>query len=133
MNFKTYGETTKEPCPSEQYEMASFFNRLRAEYPDSWGKVAIHVRNEGKRTFGQVQRTRFEGGFVKGASDISIPGSPSFICEMKSRSHTARLSKEQIEYLTAAQKLGAFVCVALGAKAAWQAFEEYREKYYGNT
>lgn len=132
MKIPIYGEKTKEDCPSEQCEMASFFNKLRIEYPDTWGKIAIHVRNEGKRTFGQVQKTRFEGGFVKGASDISIPGCPTFICEMKSRSHTARLSKEQINYLEAAQNAGAFVCVALGAKAAWEAFTKYIEIHYDN-
>lgn len=130
MKFKTYGEKTKDKCPSEQIEMASFFNRLRNEYPITFGKIAIHVRNEGKRSFGQVNRARFEGGFIKGASDILIPGAPSFVCEMKSRSHTARLSPEQIEYLEAAQKLGAFVCVALGAVAAWEAFEEWKGKHY---
>ncbi len=119
----TYG-TKADNAQSEQYEMASFFNRMRQERPE-YAAIAIHVRNEGQRTHGQVQRVRFEGGFVKGASDIVIPGRPAFVCEMKSRSKTARLSPEQTAYLEAAQAAGAFVCVALGAMAAWTAFEEW--------
>lgn len=130
--IKTYGSYAdkEEDLKSEQYEMASFFNMMRKVHPNSFGRIGVHVRNEGKRTHGQINRARYEGGFVKGASDIIIPGNPSFICELKSRSKKAKVSKEQIEYLEAAQKLGAFVCVALGAVAAWEAFEEWKGKYY---
>jgi hypothetical protein len=122
---KIYGTKVKGPCPSEEVEMASFFNRLRREYPDSYGAIALHIRNEGKRTDAQTQKLRANGGFVKGASDIVIPGSPSFVCEMKSRSKSARLSPGQVAYLEAAASAGAFVCVALGAAAAWEAFDDW--------
>lgn len=70
-------------------------------------------------------------GMVSGASDIIIPGSPSFVCEMKRRDHTkSSLAPEQVEYLRAAKKTGAFVCIALGCDAAWGAFGEYLERYY---
>lgn len=104
--------------------MATFFNLLRCQYPRHY-KIAIHVRNEGKRTHGQIARIRHEGGFVKGAADIIIPGAPTFVCEMKSRSRSARLSKEQVEYLTAAREAGAFACVALGHQAAWEAVQAW--------
>ena len=35
---------------------------------------------------------------------------------------------EQVEYLEAAHKAGAFVCVAFGCDAAWQAFREWVQK-----
>ena len=124
MDFKVYGTATNGECPSEQVEMATFFNILRRQCPEYY-KIAIHVRNEGKRTQGQVARARYEGGFVKGAADIIIPGAPTFVCEMKSRSKSARLSKEQIEYLTAAHQAGAFACVALGHAAAWEAVQAW--------
>jgi hypothetical protein len=125
MPYKIYGTTLPGKQPSEKVEMASFFSRLRREYPDSYGLLALHIRNEGLRNARQVQSMRSEGGFVKGASDIIIPGSPAFVCEMKSRAKGARLSPEQIAYLTAAQAAGAFACVAIGAQGAWEAFGEW--------
>lgn len=62
-----------------------------------------------------------------GASDIIIPASLSFVCELKRRDHTqSSWQPGQREYLTAAQDAGAFVCVALGWDAAWEAFNEWR-------
>lgn len=123
----TYGTPTKDPCPSEKVEMASFFNRLRREYP-ALGAIALHIRNEGKRTAMQHNAMVGEGGFVKGASDVVIPGAPAFVMEMKSRAKTAKVSKEQIAYLEACAEAGAFACVALGAIGAWSAFEEWLQR-----
>jgi hypothetical protein len=122
----TYGTALPGKQPSEKVEMASFFNRLRKVYPDSYGLLALHIRNEGLRSAQQIRSIKGDGGFVKGASDIVIPGAPTFVCEMKTLSKAARLSPEQIVYLTAAQNAGAFACVALGAQGAWDAFEVWR-------
>lgn len=127
MSYKIYGTSLPGKQPSEKVEMASFFNRLRREYPETYGLLALHIRNEGKRSPQQVQKIKAEGGFVKGAVDVIVPGSPAFVMEMKSRSKSAKLSPEQIQYLEAAQNAGCFVCVALGAAAAWQAFEDWVE------
>ena len=63
---------------------------------------------------------------VKGAADVIIPASPAFVCEIKRRDHTkSQWQDGQQEYLNAAQKAGAFVCVALGADAAWEAFDDW--------
>jgi len=65
-------------------------------------------------------------GMVKGASDIIIPGAPTFVCELKRQDHTkCRLAKEQVEYLLACQKAGAFACVALGADGAIKAVDSW--------
>ena len=54
--IKVYGEHADkdDDIKSEQYEMASFFNMMRLSYPESFGRIGIHVRNEGKRTHGQI-------------------------------------------------------------------------------
>lgn len=110
-------------CPSEAVEQVTFFNRVR-KVPE-WGILALHPRNEGKRNYKQVSREKAEG-MTKGASDIIIPGCPAFVCELKRRDRTQSSWQDgQKEYLEAAQKAGAFVCVALGADAAWQAFGEW--------
>lgn len=116
-------------CPDESLEQMTFFNQLRLKYPDSYGAIAIHPRNEGLKERGQfstVLKHKAEG-MTKGASDIIIPGNPSFVCEVKRQDHTkSKFQDGQIEYLEACQKTGSFVCVALGGFAAWEAFEDWR-------
>ena len=109
-------------CPVESAEQITFFNTLRREYPEL-GKIAIHPRNEGKRTMQQAQRQKAEG-MTPGAADIVIPGNPAFVCELKRLDHTVcQWQPGQIEYLEAAKNNGAFVCVALGHKAALEALK----------
>lgn len=121
-----YGDASyRGPCPHESAEQITFFNRLRQVYPDTLGRIAVHPRNEGKRTMNQVTRQKAEG-MTKGASDIHIPGAPSFICELKRLDHTqSKWETGQIDYLQACKANGAFVCVALGWEAAWQALEDW--------
>ena len=125
-----YGDTKyRGDCPKESAEQITFFNRLRTEYPDTYGKIAVHPRNEQQLRGGQFRalaRQKAEGQ-TTGASDIIIPGSLAFVCELKRRDHTkSKWQDGQQEYLAAAQQCGAFVCVALGADGAWQAFNEWR-------
>lgn len=112
-------------CPPELAEQITFFQWLRLQHPDLH-RIAIHPRNEGKRTYQQARRQRLEGALTKGAADIIIPGAPSFLCEMKRRDHTkSRWEDGQLEYLKAAHDQGAFVCVALGHEAAMEAVQCY--------
>lgn len=129
LTFPVYGDQSfRGKCPKETVEQASFFNRLRGEYPDSYGLIALHPRNEGQLIGGQFSamvKQKAEG-MAKGAADIVIPGAPAFVCELKRRDHTQSQWQEgQIAYLEAAANAGAFVCVALGAAAAWEAFEDW--------
>jgi hypothetical protein len=65
-------------------------------------------------------------GMTAGAPDIIVPGRVSFLCEIKRRDHTASsFGKDQLPYLEAANKQGAFVCVALGCDAAVEALEDW--------
>ena len=126
-DIPVYGDTTfRGKCPKEEVEQASFFSRLRREYPDTWGRIALHPRNEGLKEKGQFSSVikHAAEGMTKGASDIVIPGSPAFVCELKRQDHTQSTWQDgQQDYLIAAKNAGAFICVALGAVAAWEAFE----------
>jgi len=111
-------------CPVESAEQITFFNTLRRDYPEL-GRIAIHPRNEGKRTAQQAQRQKAEG-LTPGASDIIIPCAVPFICELKRQDHTlCGWELGQIEYLETAHNLGAFVCVALGYEAAMEALKAW--------
>jgi hypothetical protein len=124
-----YGDQTyRGECPSESAEQVTFFARIRMKYPDTWGKIALHPRNEGRRTFMQSAHQMSEG-MAKGACDIIIPGAPSFVCELKRRDHTkSTWQSGQLDYLRVAQRKGAFACVALGADAAEEAFNRYLDQ-----
>ena len=121
--------TYRGDCPTESSEQVTFMARLRRHYPDTWGRIAVHVRNEGKRTHWQAAREKAEG-MTKGAADIVIPGRQTFLLELKRRDHTqSRWQDGQLDYLQAAQACGAYVCVALGADAAWSAFDAYAQQH----
>jgi len=123
-----YGGDYRGPCPRESVEQISWFNRVRETYPDTWGLLAVHVRNEGLLQNGQlsaIKRHKLEG-MVTGCVDIFIPGVPPLVMEMKRLDPTKSiLSDEQSRYLVAAQKAGAYACIAFGASAAWDAFEDW--------
>lgn len=128
-NIKVYGDIKyRGECDDESEEQVTFFNQLRKLYPDSYGAIAVHVRNEQRLSKGQfyaLKRHKAEG-MVTGAADIIIPGNPAFVCEMKRMNHTkSKLTDKQLKYLTAAQSLDAFACIALGYKAALEAFGDY--------
>ena len=127
-NIPIFGDTSyRGPCPHESVEQISFFNFLRYKYPKTYGLIAIHPRNEGDRHHAQTIRHKAEG-LSPGASDIIIPGSPSFVMEMKRKDHTkSSWQPGQLEYLEACKDAGAFVGVALGYKAAYEAFESWRK------
>lgn len=115
-------------CPAEAIEQVTFFTRLRREYPETLGVLALHPRNEQQLRggqFGALIRHKAEG-MTPGASDIVIPGRVTFVCEMKRRDHTqSKWQPGQQEYLAAAAVAGAFACIALGADAAAVAVREW--------
>lgn len=127
-----YGDPTyRGKCDREQLEQMSIIGRIRREYPSTYGLIVLHPRNEGLKENGQfssVIRHNAEG-MCKGAADVIIPARRAFVCEVKRKNPTlSKLAPEQVAFLTAAQASGAFVCVALGAVAAWEAFEEWRKE-----
>lgn len=124
-----YGDTSfRGACPQEAMEQITFFSRLRRTYPATWGVLALHPRNEQQLRGGQhgaLIRHKAEG-MAPGAVDIIIPAKVSFVCELKRRDHTkSRWQPGQLEYLLVAKEAGAFVSVALGCDAAWEALEAW--------
>ncbi|AUR98062.1 hypothetical protein NVP1246O_55 [Vibrio phage 1.246.O._10N.261.54.E10] len=115
-------------CPLETPEQISFLTLLRREFPEL-AEIAVHIRNEGKRSKRQGAQQKAEG-MNTGASDIVIPCEPPILIELKRRDHTlSSTSKEQLKYLINAQKLGAFACYALGAVGAMEAVRAWNIKY----
>lgn len=107
-------------CATETAEQIGFFQLLEKEFPQL-ATVAVHIRNEGKRTKFQGYKQQQEG-MNTGASDILIPCSPPIVIELKRRDHTqSKIAPKQIEYLSASHILGASASVALGAVAAMEA------------
>lgn len=108
-------------APSELQEQITLFNEIRRQWPEL-GAIALHVRNEGKKSVQAALREKAEG-MVSGAADIIIPGAPAFVCELKKRDKGARVSKTQKTYLEAAAKNGAFCCICYGYESALEAIE----------
>jgi hypothetical protein len=125
---RVYGGAHKGKCPSEDYEMVSFFSRLRREYQLTWGALALHPRNEQLLRNGQfstVAKHRAQG-MTKGASDIIIPGPVAFVCEMKRQDPSLSQWKDgQKEYLQSASRVGCFAVLAFGCDAAWDALQDW--------
>lgn len=124
--YRVYDSGYRGDCPLESAEQQTFFNKIRREYPDSYGLLAFHVRNEGKRTKEQAQREKAEG-MTKGVVDIHIPGCPSFVCELKRKDKTkSRLPKDEEQFLLLCAKLGAFAALCYGWEQAWVAFKDWK-------
>lgn len=127
--LRVYGDVSfRGDCPKETAEQVTFFRELRKKYPDTVGALAVHPKNEEKRTGRQFAKLAMDKamGLTPGASDIIIPGATAFVCEMKRKDHTlSKWQPGQLPYLEAAQAQGCFVCVALGWEAAMRAVEEW--------
>lgn len=121
-----YGDKDRRgECPTEQTEQINIFSWLEFNHPEL-SAIAVHPKNEGKRSWGQVHHDKKSGSINTGASDVIIPGSPSFVCEIKRANHTkSQWQKGQREYLENASDCGAFVCVALGLEGFKQAVKDY--------
>jgi hypothetical protein len=123
-----YGDVDfRGDCPTETAEQIAFFNIIRRDYPDV-GSTAVHPKNEAKRKGKDFYKLKIDKalGLTPGASDIIIPGLPSFVCEMKRKDHTkSKWQVDQLPYLETCKDNGAFVCVAFGHEAALEAFEKW--------
>ena len=120
-----HGDVTyRGDCPLEVAEQVSFLCMLRKEFP-KLAEIAVHIRNEGKRTKRQGAQHKKEG-MNTGASDILIPCTPSILIELKRRDHTkSSISDGQIKYLVDSNALGSFACVAVGAMGAMEAVRQW--------
>jgi len=125
--LKCYGDMDfRGTCPPESAEQITFFAELRRLYPYTYGKLALHPKNEEKRKGKQFNRLAMDKalGMTPGASDIIIP--LGFACEMKRQDHTkSKWQPGQVDYLEAVHDAGGFACVALGWEGAWEALEAW--------
>jgi hypothetical protein len=97
----------------KKLEQVTFFNRLRREYPDTYGLIALHPRNE-QQLRGSQHRTMITQkaeGMTPGAADIIIPGSPAFVCEMKRQDHTLSTWKPGQEEIPRGSAGGRCLCL----------------------
>ena len=129
LDIPVYGDTSyRGQCPREKLEQVTFVRRVREQYPDTFGRLLVHPNNESARKGKEFHKLSMDKalGLTPGASDIIIPGRPSFVCEIKRRDHTkSKWQDGQPEYLRAALDSGCFACVALGADAATEALAEW--------
>jgi hypothetical protein len=106
-------------CPHEANDQQTFFNNL----PPHIKAVAFHAKNEGRKTYGQAAHDKAQGQ-VTGTPDIIIPGLNILIELKRQDSQKSRVGIEQVEYLLAAQKLGAKVYIALGWENAMKTLDD---------
>lgn len=120
-----FGDTAlRGACPLEVAEQISFLCLLKSEFPEL-AEIAVHIRNEGKRTKRQGAQQKVEG-MNTGASDIIIPCVPPMLIELKRRDHTKSSSSDkQLKYLIDSHAQGAFACYALGAIGAIEAVRKW--------
>lgn len=119
-----FGDLPKSTSnPAEDYVLSSLISRIRNDYPSTYGLVAFHVKNESKRTTGQIRADKAKG-LTKGVSDLIVIGNPTLCMEIK-KDNSCRFEDGQLEFLQQAQKQGAFVCLAVGYQGAKDAFEHW--------
>lgn len=126
--IRVYGDTSyRGQCKLEVAEQQGFFAWLKEYHPDYY-TIACHPKNEGVRTWGQAAFDNAMGSLNNGASDVIIPTSVSFVCEIKRQDHTkSSITDDQITYLKTSKKKGAFSCVALARNGAISAFNHWLE------
>ena len=126
-DLKVYGDINfRGKCPKEEVEQITFFNQLKKLHPEI-AELATHIKNEGKKTWGQINKDR-QSGLNQGFSDIIIAGCPACLIEMKRQDHTkSHWQENQEEKLLLAQSSGAFSCVALGYVGALEAVKDWLE------
>lgn len=130
LTIPVYGDLDfRGKCPLEAAEQVSFMSLLRTEFPEL-AAIAVHIRNEGKRTKRQGHQQKQEG-LNTGASDIVIPCCPPILIELKRRDHTqSSTSQSQLNYLINSHELGAFACYALGAVGAMDAVRVWASHHH---
>ena len=123
-----FGDPTfRGVCPSEFSDHKTAIGMIKEHQP-ALPAILIHPKNEGKRSGKQADIEKAVGGLNRGASDIIIPGNPTFVCELKRQDHTqSSWEQGQIEYLKNCHEQGAFVCVALGWQGVIEAIEEWKK------
>lgn len=144
LEIPIYGDVDwRGECKVEDGELSTFHNWVIFNYP-KYAPVCFHPANEWKPNNSTTSYAHYNKMINKGYKPrladwicLGANGMPPFLCEMKrediSYSIKSRERKkhfiEQCDLLHSQKGLGHVVCIALGAKAAKQAFVDYLEKY----
>lgn len=126
-HISVFGDPTfRGACPVETADQITAVGMIKDHHPDLFA-IMIHPKNEGKRNPRMAAMERQVGALNKGASDFIFPCSPALVIELKRRDHTlSRWETGQIDYLTSAQSMGSFVCVALGWQGLMEAIKWFK-------
>lgn len=125
--LRTYGDLSfRGASHKEDYVLSSLIDDIRRNYPDTYGLLAFHPKNEGKRTASQSRVDKMKG-LTKGVCDLVIPGNPTLFLEIKIQDHTKASwsNPEQLAFLKAAHDAGAYVCLAFGYEASIRCFNDW--------
>lgn len=122
----TYGNPEyRGKCPRETAEHVTCINWVKAQYPQTYGKLIFHPKLDGKKSYAQINKEKMEG-VISGVPDIVVPGCPTGLFEIKRKDPTkSKWQKGQQPYLLTAQEQGAWVCVCLGHESFMEAFREW--------
>tara|TARA_R110000772_G_scaffold123063_5_gene229282 strand:- start:7569 stop:7997 length:429 start_codon:yes stop_codon:yes gene_type:complete len=119
---------SKVKSPLEHIEQINLVAHCRRRWPKEFN-LMLHVPNESNVPV-QYRNKLSKCGLLPGASDWLIlwpsNGKPYMVLELKrSRKRDSSVSKDQVDFLSNAEYVGAFACVAYGYKAALKSIEEY--------
>lgn len=134
---------------TEHEEQVGFVSEIRYLYrndPEFMPELFYSVPNgmwiggAGKTRFALMEKYKAEG-LMPGVADVHYDqprgGFSKFVCEMKrsdkKKEKDGGLSPEQLRYLNAVRKAGAFVCVAYCADEAIDSFKNYMGMDAGNS
>lgn len=122
----TYGNPEyRGKCPKETAEQVTCINWVKAQYPQTYGKLIFHPKLDGKKSFQQIAKEKMEG-VIAGVPDIVVPARVTGLFEIKRKDPTqSKWQAGQQPYLLTAKEQGAWVCVCLGHEAFMEAFKEW--------
>lgn len=123
--IRTYGGTYRGECRSERCEQIDSISWVSVNHPDRFGLV-FHVPGETKAS-PQHMQMRAKEGVKPGPPDIiDLAGPVPGLFELKRLDRTkSKLSKDQRDFLSAADARGHFTAVCYGFAAFKEAYTEF--------
>lgn len=122
---RTYGGTYRGPCRSEDCEQIDFMSWLEVHHPERY-PLCFHVPNE-IRASAQYMQKRKKMGVKPGVADTVDTNGPVIgFFEMKRLDRTkSKVSKDQRDFLAAADARGHFTAICYGCEAAKEAYADF--------
>lgn len=122
---RTYGGTYRGECRNERCEQIDCISWLSVNHPDRFGLV-FHVPGETKARPQHMQMRAKEGVKAGPPDIIDLAGPVPGLFELKRLDRTkSKLSKDQRDFLAAADARGHFTAVCYGFAAFKEAYAEF--------